>query len=77
MILYPATTLHRVAPVIRGERIASFFWVQSLVRSGEQRRLLLDLDLNIQGLRRRHGESAELVQLSGVYHNLLRQWAEL
>lgn len=77
MILYPATTLHRVAPVTRGERIASFFWVQSLVRSGEQRRLLLDLDLNIQGLRRRHGESAELVQLSGVYHNLLRQWAEL
>jgi PKHD-type hydroxylase len=63
--------------VPRGERIASFFWVQSLVRSGEQRRLLLDLDLNIQGLRRRHGESAELVQLSGVYHNLLRQWAEL
>ena len=77
MILYPATTLHRVAPVTRGERLASFFWVQSMVRSGEQRRLLLDLDLAIQGLRRRAGDAAELVQLSGVYHNLLRQWAEI
>ncbi|MCB1553781.1 MAG: Fe2+-dependent dioxygenase [Xanthomonadales bacterium] len=77
LVLYPATTLHRVNPVVRGERLAAFFWVQSMVRSLEQRRLLLDLDLAIQGLRRQQGESAELVRLSGVYHNLLRQWAEV
>ncbi|MBD8525646.1 Fe2+-dependent dioxygenase [Pseudomarimonas arenosa] len=77
MILYPATTLHRVAPVTRGQRLASFFWVQSMIRSNEQRRLLLDLDVAIQGLRRRAGEAPELIQLSGVYHNLLRQWAEV
>ncbi len=77
LVLYPASSLHRVTPVTRGARVAAFFWVQSLVRDAGQRRLLLELDLAIQGLRRRHGESSELVALSGCYHNLLRRWAEL
>ena len=77
MLLYPASSLHRVAPVTRGTRLAAFFWVQSMVRDAMQRRLLLDLDLAIQGLRRNHGESSELVSLSGLYHNLLRSWANL
>ena len=77
LVLYPASSLHRVTPVTRGVRYASFFWVQSLVRDPLQRRMLLDLDLSIQGLRRAHGESAELVTLSGLYHNLLRRWADL
>lgn len=77
MVLYPASSLHRVTPVTRGTRLAAFFWVQSLVRDPLQRRMLLDLDLSIQGLRRAHGESAELVTLSGLYHNLLRRWADL
>jgi PKHD-type hydroxylase len=77
MVLYPASSLHRVTPVTRGTRLAAFFWIQSLVRDPLQRRMLLDLDLAIQGLRRAHGESAELVTLSGLYHNLLRRWADL
>jgi PKHD-type hydroxylase len=77
ILLYPASSLHRVAPVTRGTRLAAFFWVQSMVRDPLQRRMLLDLDLAIQGLRRAHGESAELVSLSGLYHNLLRRWADL
>jgi PKHD-type hydroxylase len=77
MLLYPASSLHRVTPVTRGTRLAAFFWVQSLVRDPLQRRMLLDLDLSIQGLRRAHGESPELVTLSGLYHNLLRRWADL
>jgi PKHD-type hydroxylase len=77
LLLYPASSLHRVTPVTRGVRYAAFFWVQSLVRDPLQRRMLLDLDLAIQGLRRAHGESAELVSLSGLYHNLLRRWAQV
>ena len=77
LVLYPASSLHRVTPVTRGVRYAAFFWVQSLVRDPLQRRMLLDLDLAIQGLRRGHGESPELVSLSGLYHNLLRRWADL
>ena len=77
LVLYPASSLHRVTPVTRGARIAAFFWVQSLVRDPSDRRLLLELDLAIQGLRRRSGESPELVSLSGVYHNLLRRWADV
>ena len=77
LVLYPASSLHRVTPVTRGVRYASFFWVQSLVRDPLRRRMLLDLDLAIQGLRRAHGDSGELVSLSGLYHNLLRSWAEL
>jgi PKHD-type hydroxylase len=75
MLLYPANTLHRVNPVTRGERIASFFWVESLVASNEQRELLYGLDMGIYGLRNAHGDSPDTVRLTGVYHNLLRMWA--
>ena len=74
-VLYPGTSLHEVTPVTRGERLACFFWVESMVRSDEQRRLLFDLDMNLLKLRERHGECAETTALTGVYHNLLRQWA--
>jgi len=74
-VLYPGTSLHEVTPVTRGTRLASFFWVESMVRSDEQRRLLFDLDMNLLKLRERHGECAETTALTGVYHNLLRQWA--
>ena len=76
LILYPATSLHRVAAITRGWRYASFFWVQSLVRDAAQRALLFDLDVSIQGLRRRSGDAPELLTLEGCYHNLLRRWAE-
>jgi PKHD-type hydroxylase len=81
MILYPATSLHHVRPVTRGARICSFFWLQSMVRDDMQRSLLFDLDLAIQRLNRElpvhSGVAQTAVQLTGVYHNLLRQWAEL
>lgn len=76
LILYPATSLHRVTPVTRGERLASFFWVQSLVRDDGRRTLLFDLDMAIQRLRGRVGDDPEVVSLTGCYHNLLRMWAE-
>ena len=74
-VLYPGTSVHEVTPVTRGARLASFFWIESMVRSDEQRRTLFELDMNLLRLRQRHGESAETIALSGVYHNLLRQWA--
>jgi PKHD-type hydroxylase len=76
LILYPSSSLHRVQPVTRGARVASFFWIQSMVRDDAQRTLLFDLDLAIQRLGRDVPEHASVVQLTGVYHNLLRQWAE-
>ncbi len=76
MVLYPGTSLHRVTPVTRGARVASFFWIQSLVRDDSQRSLLLELDTAIQRLTQSHPDSPELVRLTGVYHNLLRQWSE-
>lgn len=75
-VLYPGTSLHAVTPVTRGQRLASFLWVQSMVRSDEQRRLLFDLDMALLALRQQHGETAETTQLTGTYHNLLRMWAE-
>ncbi|MBT9462795.1 Fe2+-dependent dioxygenase [Hydrogenophaga sp.] len=75
-VIYPGTSLHQVKPVTRGERLACFFWVQSMVRSDEQRRLLFDLDMNLLALRQRHGETPETTALTGTYHNLLRQWAD-
>ncbi|OJU10419.1 MAG: Fe2+-dependent dioxygenase [Caulobacterales bacterium 68-7] len=75
-ILYPSTSLHRVTPVTRGARVASFFWLQSLVRDDGARGLLFDMDKSIQALRAKHGDSEEAVALTGVYHNLLRRWAE-
>jgi PKHD-type hydroxylase len=77
VILYPASSLHHVRPVTRGARVASFFWIQSLVRDDAQRTLLFDLDTAIQRLNRDHPEHPSAVQLTGVYHNLLRRWAEL
>jgi len=77
LLLYPGSTLHEVTPVTRGERIASFFWVESMVRSLEQRRLLFEMDLALLELRARaEGNAPELVQLTGTYHNLLRMWAD-
>jgi PKHD-type hydroxylase len=76
LILYPSSSVHHVRPVTRGARFASFFWIQSMVRDDGQRALLFDLDNAIQSLRKKDGESAEAVQLTGVYHNLVRRWAE-
>jgi PKHD-type hydroxylase len=78
LILYPASSLHRVEPVRRGERVASFFWIQSLIRDDAQRTLLFDMDLAIQALAKGAGQDAPaIVSLTGAYHNLLRMWAEL
>ncbi len=76
MIIYPSSSLHRVAPVTRGARVASFFWVQSLVRDDSRRRLLFELDTSIQALTGSGADADALLQLTGVYHNLLRQWVE-
>ncbi len=75
-ILYPGTSLHRVNPVTRGTRYASFFWTQSMVKSDEQRRLLFDLDQSIQQLTVDCPDHPRLSALSGTYHNLLRMWSE-
>ena len=75
-VLYPGTSVHGVEPVTRGERVASFFWIESMVRSDEQRRLLFELDMNLMRLREAHGESPPVVALAGTYHNLLRMWAD-
>jgi PKHD-type hydroxylase len=76
MVLYPAGSLHRVEPVTRGTRLASFFWVQSMVRDDAQRTLLYDLDMAIMRLTRDAPGSPALVSLTGCYHNLLRMWSE-
>jgi PKHD-type hydroxylase len=78
LVLYPASSLHRVAPIRRGSRWAAFFWVQSMVRSDEQRSLLFDLDTAIQALSARVGQGdPAVVSLAGTYHNLVRMWAEV
>lgn len=76
LLLYPASSVHRVEPVTRGVRLASFFWIESMVRQPEQRRLLFDFDLQLMRLREQLGETAETIALAGTYHNLLRQWAD-
>ena len=77
MVLYPASSLHRVAPVTRGERVASFFWIQSMVRDDGERRLLFELDRGVQAAAGAMGQGdAGVVALTGVYHNLLRRWAD-
>ncbi|KGQ17737.1 Fe(II)-dependent oxygenase [Lysobacter dokdonensis DS-58] len=76
MVLYPGTSLHQVTPVTRGERIASFFWIQSLLREDAQRRLMFELDLSIRRLTQDVPDHPALVQLTGVYHNLLRRWSD-
>jgi PKHD-type hydroxylase len=77
MVLYPSTSLHHVRPVTRGARVASFFWIQSMVRDDGQRTLLFDLDTAIQRLTVDMPEHPAAVQLTAVYHNLLRRWAEM
>ncbi len=77
MVLYPATTVHRVEPVTTGTRVASFFWIQSMVRDQGQRNLLFDLDMGAQGAAAAVGQGdPTVVRLTGVYHNLLRRWAD-
>ncbi len=75
-ILYPATSVHRVEPVTRGMRLASFLWTQSLIRDEGRRRMLFELDMAILKLRQQLGDTEEVVTLTSHYHNLLRQWAE-
>lgn len=77
MVLYPATSLHHVTPVTRGTRVASFFWLQSMIRSDGDRTLLFDLDQGIQRVAAEAPASGAAVALTGVYHNLLRRWAEM
>ena len=76
LILYPATSLHRVNPITRGVRRSCFFWVQSFVRDDAKRMLLFDLDVAIQRLTQRLQDAPELLQLTASYHNLIRMWAE-
>ena len=76
LFLYPGTSLHHVTPVTRGARVSAFFWIQSMVRDDAQRTLLFDLDMAIQQVRRVAPEDASVVQLTNVYHKLLRQWAD-
>ena len=78
MVLYPGTSVHRVEPVTRGVRLASFFWVESMVRSDEQRRLLFDMDTHLMHLRSTVGDTdPAVIGLTGTYHNLLRLWADV
>jgi PKHD-type hydroxylase len=77
LLLYPASSLHRVEPVTRGARTASFFWIQSMVRDDGARTLLFDLDQSIQAVAADRGQAdREVIRLTGVYHNLLRRWAD-
>ncbi|MNS86123.1 PKHD-type hydroxylase [compost metagenome] len=78
MILYPGSTVHQVMPVTRGTRLASFFWVESMVRSTEQRQMLFDMDMQLLRLRQQVGEqNPSIIGLTGTYHNLLRLWADV
>jgi PKHD-type hydroxylase len=77
MVVYPGTSLHHVTPITRGSRIASFFWIQSMIRDVSKRSLLFDLDTAIIRLNRDHPEHHSIVELTAIYHNLLRQWSEL
>jgi PKHD-type hydroxylase len=76
--LYPSTSLHKVTPVTRGARVSSFFWLQSMVRSTEHRSILFELDQTIQTLAMDLGtDDAQVVRLTGVYHNMIRAWTEV
>ena len=78
LVLYPGTSVHRVEPVTHGVRLASYFWVQSMVRSDEHRRLLFDMDRHLMKLRTEIGEAdPAVVGLTGTYHNLLRMWIDV
>jgi len=75
IVIYPSSSVHAVTPVTSGERLASFMFIQSMVRDAAHRRMLFDMDMALVRLRQQHGETPEVVQLTGIYHNLLRQWA--
>ena len=77
LVLYPSSSLHCVTPVTHGVRVASFMWVQSMIRDDKNRAMLFELDKNIQSLKARHGESNEILSLLNLYHNLLREWSEI
>lgn len=78
MVLYPSTSLHEVTAVTKGVRVASFFWVQSMIREDATRHMLFNLDQSIQQLRIELGDNhAEIIKLTNLYHNLIRKWAEL
>ena len=76
LILYPATSLHRVAPVTRGSRIASFFWIQSMVKEDAERTMLFDLDRSIVEMAQTAPDSPTVLRLTALYHNLVRKWGE-
>jgi PKHD-type hydroxylase len=76
MVLYSATSRHHVTPVTRGTRWSSFFWIQSMIRDEAARTMLFELDTAIQSLRRQHGDTDEVIRLTGLYHNLVRRWAD-
>ena len=77
MVLYPGTSVHKVNPVTRGVRLASVFWIESLIRDDAQRSVLFDMDIAIQRLTQQGADNDSLVQLTGSYHNLLRMWADV
>ena len=77
LVLYPSSSLHCVTPVTRGVRVASFMWIQSMIRDDKCRAMLFELDGTIQSLKNQHGESAEALSLLNLYHNLLREWSEI
>ncbi|MGL4230276.1 MAG: Fe2+-dependent dioxygenase [Casimicrobium sp.] len=75
-IIYPGTSVHRVAPVTRGYRLACFFWIESMIREHDRRQLLFDLDQTIIGMRNAQGDNEHTIALTGTYHNLLRMWSD-
>jgi PKHD-type hydroxylase len=77
LILYPSTSLHQVKPIIRGERVCSFLWIQSMIKDDQQRTMLFTMDQHIQSLRSQLGDNAEILGLTAQYHNLLRMWSEV
>jgi len=77
LVLYPGTSLHKVTPVTRGARISSFFWIESMIREDSQRALLFDMDIAVQRLARDDPDHPSVVELTGVYHNLVRRWADV
>ena len=76
MVIYPATSLHRVTPVTRGARVSSFFWIESMIRDDAKRALLFDMDMALVRLNQKAPGHQSLVSLTGCYHNLLRMWGE-
>ncbi|QZA82287.1 Fe2+-dependent dioxygenase [Deefgea piscis] len=77
MVLYPSSSLHRVEPITRGHRVASFMWLQSMIKDGAERGLLFDLDRNIRQLRQDMGDTETAISMTGIYHNLLRKWGDI